>query len=70
MPDKPVLLRAKGSKESKPFEADHAKRLLDYPNTQWEAVADKEPAPKAVAAADEKTPAAAAPVSPEANKAG
>nr|GFD60257.1 hypothetical protein [Tanacetum cinerariifolium] len=36
--DKPVLLRAKGSKESKPFEAGHAQRLLAYPNTQWEEI--------------------------------
>lgn len=49
MSDKPVLLRMKGSKESKPFDGAHAKRLLAYPNPQWEEVADKEPAAKAKA---------------------
>lgn len=47
MPDKTTLLRIKGSKESRPFEAAHAKALLAYPNTQWEEVADKETATKA-----------------------
>jgi hypothetical protein len=46
MSDKTTLLRMKGSKESQPFESAHAKRLLDYPNTQWEEVADKEPSTK------------------------
>ena len=76
MLDKTVLLRQKGSKESQPFEAGHAKRLLDYPNTQWEEVADKaapssKPAtaaparPKTPAAAAKVTAAAAAPALPE-----
>jgi hypothetical protein len=56
MSDKTTLLRMKGSKESQPFENAHAKRLLAYPNTQWEEVADKEPAaPKAIATAADKS---------------
>ena len=70
MSDKTVLLRQKGSKESKPFEADHAKRLLASPRTEWEEVADKEPAPKAVAAAATKKPAAAALALPEVDTTG
>lgn len=80
MSDKLVLLRQKGSKQSRPFEASHAKRLLAYPNPQWEEVADKEPAdstpkaaparPKKKAAAAKVTPAAAAPALPEVDTAG
>jgi hypothetical protein len=55
MSDKTTLLRMKGSKESQPFESAHAKRLLAYPNTQWEEVADKEPATKAIAATADKS---------------
>lgn len=54
-----VLLRQKGSKESRPFDPDHAERLLNYPNTQWEEVAEK--------AAAKAAPAASA--KPEANPA-
>jgi hypothetical protein len=57
MSDKPVLLRMKGSKESKPFEGAHAKRLLAYPNPQWEEVADKEPAAAAKAKTANTPPA-------------
>lgn len=67
MADKPVLLRMKGSKESQPFEAGHAKRLLAFPNPQWEEVADKaSAAPRATASS--KTPAA--PVLPEVDTTG
>jgi hypothetical protein len=57
-PAETVLLREKGSKTSAPFGADHAKRLLAYPNTQWEEVAD--PKPEAGAAKSKPAPAAAA----------
>ncbi len=38
--DQKVLLRAGASGASTPFEADHAKRLLAYPGTQWQEVAE------------------------------
>lgn len=52
-----ILLRAKGSKTVTPFDAEHAKRLLAYPNTQWEEVAEEDAAKPA---AVKKTPVAPA----------
>lgn len=70
MPDQPqILLRPGANGKSKPFAADHAERLLAYPNTQWQRVEDDD-VPKPKAAADKKKPAAAAPVSPEVDTTG
>jgi len=49
MSEKTILLRMKGSKTSQPFEADHAKRLLAYPNPQWEEITDQADAIASVA---------------------
>jgi hypothetical protein len=56
MSDKKVLLRNLDSKDSQPFAADHAKRLLAYPGTRWVEIAEDEkpsvPAAKKRAAGD------------------
>ncbi|RZK87376.1 MAG: hypothetical protein EOO62_39340 [Hymenobacter sp.] len=71
MSEKTVLLRIKGSHHSEPFEAAHAKRLLAFPNPQWEEVADQKPAEKKpAAAAATKKPAAPAPALPEVDTTG
>lgn len=44
MENKPatVLLRPIGGGDSQPFTPAHAKRLLAYPATRWEAVTEEE----------------------------
>lgn len=42
-----VLLRNRDNQKSQGFAPDHAERLLAYPGTRWEKVAEgEEPAPK------------------------